>query len=113
SPLGGGILGGALKKATEGRRTSELAQKNIEKHRPKLERYEAFCRELGEGPADVALAWLLANPAVTSPIVGPRTREQLDGSLRALTLKLEPAVLEKLDEIWPGPGGPAPEAYAW
>lgn len=113
SPLGGGILGGALKKAAEGRRTSELAQKNIEKHRPQLERYEAFCKELGEQPADVALAWLLANPAVTSPIIGPRTIEQLDGSLRALTLKLDAAALETLDAIWPGPGGPAPEAYAW
>lgn len=113
SPLGGGILGGALKKAAEGRRTSELAQKNVEKHRPQLERYEAFCKELGEQPADVALAWLLANPAVTSPIIGPRTIEQLDGSLRALTLKLDAAALETLDAIWPGPGGPAPEAYAW
>ena len=39
--------------------------------------------------------------------------EQLEGSLRALEIKLSDEVLAKLDEIWPGPGGPAPEAYAW
>jgi aryl-alcohol dehydrogenase-like predicted oxidoreductase len=61
----------------------------------------------------VALAWLLHNPDVTSPIIGPRTMQQLEGSLRALKLKLSKADLAKLDEIWPGPGGEAPEAYAW
>jgi aryl-alcohol dehydrogenase-like predicted oxidoreductase len=68
---------------------------------------------MGERPADVALAWLLANPVVTAPIIGPRTVEQLESSRRALDVKLEPGVLSKLDEIFPGPGGPAPEAYAW
>ncbi len=113
SPLGGGVLGGVLQKIEEGRRASENAQKKLEKHRPKIEAYEAFCREMGEQPADVALAWLLHNPAVTAPIIGPRTMEQLDGSLRVLELKLDEAVLKRLDEIWPGPGGSAPEAYAW
>jgi aryl-alcohol dehydrogenase-like predicted oxidoreductase len=61
----------------------------------------------------VALAWLLANPIVTAPIIGPRTMEQLTGSLRALKIKLSKDTLKKLDEIWPGPGGEAPEAFAW
>lgn len=113
SPLAGGLLGGALAKAASGRRASERAQAAIEKHRPKLEAYEALCSELGEAPADVALAWLLRNPVVTAPIIGPRTMEQLDGSLRALEVSLDDATLEKLDEIFPGPGGRAPEAYAW
>lgn len=113
SPLAGGLLGGVLQKNSEGRRASEAIQNRIERHRGQLEAYEALCKELGEHPADVALAWLLANPAVTSPIVGPRTLEQLDTSLRALEIKLEPETLKKLDEIWPGPGGEAPEAYAW
>ncbi len=113
SPLAGGILGGALQKVNEGRRMSEDAQKRIEELRPQLEKYEAFCKELGEKPADVALAWLLHNPAVTSPIIGPRTMEQLEGSMRALEITLDEEALRKLDEIWPGPGGPAPEAYAW
>ena len=113
SPLDGGALGGALKKLSEGRRAEPNQRKNIARLEPQLRKYEALCRKLGESPADVALAWLLANPAVTAPIIGPRTLSQLTGSLRALTLKLKPDVMARLDEIWPGPGGEAPKAYAW
>ena len=113
SPLGGGLLAGALQKADTGRRSGEGVQQKIEKFRPKLEAYESFCRELGAEPADVALGWLLHNPVVTAPIIGPRTREQLDASLGALEVKLTPEHLAKLDEMFPGPGGEAPEAYAW
>ncbi len=112
SPLAGGLLGGALQKISEGRRASS-GNEEIKKHEAQLKAYEAFCRKLGEKPADVALAWLLTNPAVTAPIIGPRTMEQLDGSMRALKLKLSKKSLERLDEIWPGPGGEAPEAFAW
>ncbi|MFQ3568476.1 MAG: aldo/keto reductase [Aggregatilineales bacterium] len=112
SPLAGGILGGAL--AKEGsRRLRDHVQEKVNKHRPALEKYEAFCAEIGEHPADVALAWLLHQPAVTAPIIGPRTLEQLTGNLRALKIKLSDDQLKTLDEIFPGPGGPAPEAYAW
>lgn len=113
SPLAGGLLGGALQKATEGRRADPSRQQEIERRRPQLEAYETLCKELGESPADVALAWLLANPAVTAPIIGPRTMGQLEGSLRALEIALAPETLARLDEIWPGPGGEAPRAYAW
>jgi aryl-alcohol dehydrogenase-like predicted oxidoreductase len=113
SPLAGGMLGGALRKIKEGRRASQNQQKAIDEHRPKLEAYEALCEEIGEQPADVALAWMLHNPVVTAPIIGPRTIDQLEGSIRATKLKLKKDTLSKLDEIWPGPGGPAPEAYAW
>ena len=113
SPLGGGLLGGALGKLTEGRRASDRQRQAIERQRSQLEAYEGLCRELGEAPADVALAWLLHQPAVTAPIIGPRTMEQLTGATRAVELSLEKDTLEKLDRIWPGPGGEAPEAYAW
>jgi aryl-alcohol dehydrogenase-like predicted oxidoreductase len=113
SPLAGGILGGALAKEAEGRRASEQAQKRIEKHRAQLERYEAFCAEIGEQPADVALAWMLKNPVVTAPIIGPRTLEQLTGSMRVLDINLSAEQMKTLDDIFPGPGGAAPEAYAW
>jgi len=113
SPLAGGLLGGVLEKAKEGRRASERLQKSVERHRAQVEAYERLCRELGESPADVALAWLLANPAVTAPIIGPRTMEQLTGSLRALEITLSVEQLARLDRIWPGHGGEAPEAYAW
>ncbi len=114
SPLSGGLLGGALEKAIAGtRRVTPAGQRELEKVRPQLELYESFCRDLGEKPADVALAWVLGHPAVTSPIIGPRTLEQLTGSLRALEIKLDADAKAKLDAIWPGPGGEAPEAYAW
>jgi aryl-alcohol dehydrogenase-like predicted oxidoreductase len=113
SPLAGGVLGGALRKASEGRRTSEEARQVVEKHRPQLEAYEALCARIGESPAAVALAWILHNPIVTAPIIGPRTVEQLGPGMRALGLRLADDVLQELDRIWPGPGGEAPEAYAW
>jgi aryl-alcohol dehydrogenase-like predicted oxidoreductase len=113
SPLAGGMLAGALQKARDGRRSSELVEKDIVAHTEQLEAYETLCKSLGEHPADVALAWMLQNPAVTAPIIGPRTTQQLDGGLRALEVTLDEEVMAKLDEIWPGPGGEAPEAYAW
>jgi aryl-alcohol dehydrogenase-like predicted oxidoreductase len=113
SPLAGGILGGALQKATEGRRASEQTRNEIERHRSQLEAYEKLCADLGEGPADVALAWLLANPVVTAPIIGPRSVDQLDGALRAIEISLADEVFATLDQIFPGPGGTAPEAWAW
>jgi aryl-alcohol dehydrogenase-like predicted oxidoreductase len=113
SPMEGGLLSGALQKAKEGRRSEERTMKLIEKHRSKLEKYEPLCSGIGEKPGDVALAWLLQNPAVTSPIIGPRNMEQLTGTARALELKLSQEILKRLDEIWTGPGGEAPEAYAW
>ncbi len=113
SPLSGGLLGGALQKASEGRRAGERIQGMITKHRPALEAYEKLCAEIGEKPADVGVAWLLHRPGVTAPIVGPRTIAQLDDALHAEALKLSDDVMKKLDAIWPGPGGQAPEAYAW
>jgi aryl-alcohol dehydrogenase-like predicted oxidoreductase len=113
SPLSGGLLGGILQKIKEGRRADEDTQKDVKKYRSQIEAWEKFCKQKGEKPADAALAWLLANPVVTAPIIGPRTLEQLTGSLRALKIKFSKAEMKKLDEIWPGPGGEAPEAYAW
>jgi aryl-alcohol dehydrogenase-like predicted oxidoreductase len=113
SPLAGGMLGGILRKAREGRSASDQVRKRLEGHQSQVEEYEAFCDELGERPSDVALAWLLHQPGVTAPITGPRTLEQLEHSLRALEVELDDKALARLDQIWPGPGGPAPEAYAW
>lgn len=113
SPLAGGMLAGVPDKDTQGRRSDERTRNIIEKYRNQLEKYEALCSEIGEKPADVALAWLLHNPVVTGPIIGPRTVQQLNDSLRALEIELPENILNRLDEIWPGPGGEAPEAYAW
>jgi aryl-alcohol dehydrogenase-like predicted oxidoreductase len=113
SPLGGGLLGGVLSKEREGRRASPGMQETVDRRRSQLETWEGLCSELGEQPADVALAWLLHNPVLTAPIVGPRTIAQLEGALHALSITLDDELLQKLDAIWPGPGGEAPEAYAW
>ena len=113
SPIGMGLLDGVLRKIAEGRRASPRLQQQIEKLRPKLEVYEALCDELGEAPSNVALAWLLHNPVVTAAISGPRTVEQLRQNLKAPSLVLSRETMAKLDEIWPGPGGEAPVAYAW
>jgi aryl-alcohol dehydrogenase-like predicted oxidoreductase len=110
SPLAGGLLGGVLDRPAEGRRAN-LAQA-IENNRAELEAWERFCKELGEEPANVALAWLLHNKAVTAPIIGPRTMAQLDGSLRALEITLSEDALQRLNEIFPG-FKPSPEGYAW
>ena len=114
SPLHGGLLAGILRKeAGSGRSGGGRAAGTLAGMRPQIEAYEAFCTDLGEDPAAVGLAWLLHQPAVTAPIVGPSTLDQLDGALRALEIKLDGGSLGRLDEIFPGPGGAAPEAYAW
>ena len=112
SPLGGGLLGGILAKQEAGRRSDNFAQERLAKNRTKIEAYERLCNEIGRPPGEVALAWLLHNPVVTAPIIGPRTLEQLESALKAIPLKLDEEVLKKLDQIFP-PSGEAPEAYAW
>jgi aryl-alcohol dehydrogenase-like predicted oxidoreductase len=112
SPLWRGLLAGVLD-AQGGRRSSTVVKEALDRWRPQVEAYEKFCAELGTPPAEVALAWVLANPVVTSPIIGPRTLDQLEGSMRALDVTLDDATMKRLDEIWPGPGEPAPESYAW
>ena len=112
SPLGSGLLGGSVGQG-DGRRSSDGMKMAADWLRDTLDAWEKLCAELGERPADVALAWLLSNPVVTAPIIGPRTLEQFEGSLRSVDIELDGEVLARLDKIFPGPGGPAPEAYAW
>jgi len=113
SPLAGGLLGGMIGKGDRKRRNDSWAKQRLAKHRKAITAYEALSRKLGEKPAHVGLAWLLHQKAVTAPIIGPRTLEQLEGTMRVLKIKLSPDTLKKLDTIFPGPGGRAPEAYAW
>ncbi len=113
SPLAGGLLAGALSRERQGRRADEGLAKQVDKFRSRISGYEELCRGLGAAPGEVALAWLLTNPVVTAPIIGPRTVAQLESAVKATDLTLDPATLKKLDEIFPGPGGEAPMAYAW
>ncbi|NGO69232.1 aldo/keto reductase [Streptomyces boncukensis] len=117
SPLHGGLLGGALRKSREGadgrtasgRAADALAHTSV---REQIAAYEALADKHELAPGALALAWLLTRPGVTGPIVGPRTREQLDSALRAVELNLSEEVLDALDTVFPGPG-PSPEAFAW
>ena len=113
SPLAGGLLGGALEKVATGRRSNPNMTARVEEKRGQLEAYERLCREIGSPPGEVALAWLLQNPAVSAPIIGPRTMEQLESAVRATEIELDDDALARLDAIFPGPGGDAPKAYAW
>ncbi|MEU2548346.1 aldo/keto reductase [Streptomyces roseolus] len=115
SPLHGGLLGGVLRKETEGKRRTEGRAAETLADPAKRERFQAYEDLLdkhGLAPGEVGLAWLLTRPGVTGPIVGPRTPEQLAGALRALELDLSDELLAELDAIFPGPG-PSPEAFAW
>jgi aryl-alcohol dehydrogenase-like predicted oxidoreductase len=113
SPLQGGLLGGVLRKAGQSDgRSAQRAQALTPAQREQLQAYEDFCDKLGEEPGTVALAWLLHQPAVTAPIIGPRTAGQLDTALKALDVKLDTDALARLDEIFPG-HRTAPEDYAW
>ncbi|WP_433752153.1 aldo/keto reductase [Paenibacillus amylolyticus] len=112
SPLDGGLLGRNALQKLEGTRSGGIAGR-IEQQQTQLEDFAALCRDLGEPQDTVALSWVAANPAVTAPIIGPRTLEQFETALKCLDVTLDEAVLKRLDEIFPGPGGHAPNAYAW
>lgn len=112
SPMAGGLLGGKALNPEAGSRSAQ-SQSAVDAHRDKLVAFAELCKELGEGEATVALAWILASPALTSVVIGPRTCEQVGSALRAAELKLDDSTMAKLNDIFPGPGGAAPEAYAW
>jgi aryl-alcohol dehydrogenase-like predicted oxidoreductase len=115
SPLQGGLLAGILRKQVErGRRVQagDRAQETLAREEVRVRSYEELCESVGEEPAVVALAWLLQQPGVTGPVVGPRTVAQLNGALRALEVRLDGAVLGRLNDLFPG-YKTAPEDYAF
>ena len=114
SALHRGMLTGVLRRERAGEESigTRYDAADFERRRPQLEQYEALCEEIGEHPAHVGLAWVLSRPGVTGPVTGPATIDQLNDSLRALEFTLEPEVLARLDEIFPGKKT-APEEYAW
>ena len=113
SPVDGGMLAGAVEKEKSGRRGDDWITSRLERDRAKISAYEALCGKIGHEPAQVAMAWLLHNPAVTAPSIGPRTLKHLEDAVRATEIRLDQETLQALDRIFPGPGGAAPEAYAW
>lgn len=103
SPLGGGLL------------SRHVRDRQIEDEvlHHQLQQFHRLSIEAGENEDTLALAWLLSNPAVTAPIIGPRTPEQLYDAVRAVEISMNDCLMKDLDKIFPGPGGQAPEAYAW
>ena len=112
SPLGGGLLAGHGAGGGSARSSAAWNAASPER-REQVRRFGELAAGLGEKPSVVALAWVLAQPDLTAPIIGPRTTEQFDDARHALELTLSDETLAQLDEIFPGPGGAAPEAYAW
>jgi aryl-alcohol dehydrogenase-like predicted oxidoreductase len=112
SPLEGGLLGGVIKKTVTGRRNLDEIIDKLKRNRNQIESWEKFCKNIGEDPANVALAWLIHQDGITTPIIGPRTIQQLKSSMRSLEIKFDSESLEKLDDIFP-PAGQSPQHYAW
>jgi len=110
SPLGGGLLSGV---STDLNTRSAGLSVVRDGKKEQLAKFERFAKERGWTPAATGLAWLLHQPGVTGPIVGPRTVAQLESAVGALDIRLGVEDLAALDAIFPGPGGQAPEAYAW
>jgi aryl-alcohol dehydrogenase-like predicted oxidoreductase len=112
SPLAGGLLSGGSSDATARSSSASMKERRTERQ-DQLDAYERFAKERGWTPASLGLAWLLHQPSVTGPIIGPRTVAQLESAVSALDIELGADDLAALDELFPGPGGQAPEAYAW
>jgi aryl-alcohol dehydrogenase-like predicted oxidoreductase len=110
SPLAGGLLSGG---SANGRSASADVKNRRAERGLQFDAYEAFAAERGWSAAALGLAWLLHQPGVTGPIIGPRTVAQLESAVSAVDITLSVDELRALDELFPGPGGQAPEAYAW
>jgi NDP-hexose C3-ketoreductase / dTDP-4-oxo-2-deoxy-alpha-D-pentos-2-ene 2,3-reductase len=106
SPLAGGVLGGTSNDNEKGRRAA-LPQSQT------IAAFQELSHSLGHSAGDLALAWLARQPGVTAPIIGPRTRAQFESCVAALAIEFDTETLDRIDALFPGPGGTAPEAYAW
>ncbi len=102
SPLLRGVLGVDLLNPGN-RKLDAVAEAMTEKMRPQLLEYAKLCSDLGEKPANVTLAWEMAHPAVTGPVIGPATVEDLEEMLRSVEIKLTDDVLDEIDRIFPPP----------
>jgi aryl-alcohol dehydrogenase-like predicted oxidoreductase len=110
SPLAGGWLTGRYRKGTEPPQSTRAERipwrydLTLPENQRKLDAADALAvlaEEAGMTLIQLALAFVLQHPAVTAPIIGPRTMEQLDSQLAALEVTLDPAVLDRIDEIVP------------
>jgi aryl-alcohol dehydrogenase-like predicted oxidoreductase len=112
SPLNGGWLTGRWRKGTEDttptsparQRLADRYDLSLPENQRKLDAAEQLAQladEAGIPLVQLAIAWAANHPAVTAPIIGPRTMEQLEGQLPAADLALDQALLDRIDEIVP------------
>ncbi|HEX8234697.1 MAG TPA: aldo/keto reductase [Abditibacteriaceae bacterium] len=106
SPLAGGMLTGKYKRGKKGPKGSryESGKFRSGEEVPEaawdvIELAEQMAKEKGAKMDAFALAWTLANPAVTSPIIGPRTMEQLEGNLKALSVQITDEDKQRIDAV--------------
>jgi aryl-alcohol dehydrogenase-like predicted oxidoreductase len=110
SPLYRGVLGIDLLEPGK-RPLSNESQRVVEKYRPQLTEYARLCHDIGEPVGAVTIAWQLAHPAITASIIGPCTPKDLEELIHADDIKLSESSMKRIDEIFPGTGGPAPWSY--
>jgi aryl-alcohol dehydrogenase-like predicted oxidoreductase len=108
SPMGTGLLTGTMTAERIGRMPADdWRRRSREFREPRLSRHLALARLLaeigathgGRSAGEVAIAWTLANPAVTGAIVGARSAEQVDGFRGALSLRLTPEELGRIQQF--------------
>jgi aryl-alcohol dehydrogenase-like predicted oxidoreductase len=108
SPLAGGVLTGKYSRSDltapsgddSARKSFNVALGAVtERNLAIIDVVTEVAAELGRTPAEVGLAWTLQNPAVTAPVIGARTVEQLQQNLGALEVELTPGQLARLDEV--------------
>lgn len=116
APLAGGLLSGKYRAGAErpagARYTSKSAPfaRDNETALQTIEKYVAWCDSRGYDPSQVALAWVLQQPGVTSPIIGPKNVAQYEAYLTAATLTLTSEDYAALDQLFP-PGTHVSEYY--
>lgn len=111
-PLQGGMLSGSLLRQVEsGQRSEKYLGQMAPQRKKQLEDYRDLCHAYGQNEAAVSMAWLLSRPGVTAPLVGPRTVQQLEDSLKVLEWSIPAELEQQLDILFPGPGGAAPKSY--
>jgi aryl-alcohol dehydrogenase-like predicted oxidoreductase len=109
SPLEGGWLTGKYRKGETNPKDSprsikwvgDLADPKFARRIEVVEALAEIAEDAGIGMTELALAWVLRNPAVTSAIIGPRTMEQLEGNLKALELAVDDDLARKIDDLVP------------
>jgi len=122
SPLAGGWLSGKYRKGQDMPKSSreqmipDRYDMSLEANQRKLDAADALAalaEETGISLIEMALAFVIRHPGVTSAIIGPRTMEQLEGQLGAAEVELSEDVLDRIDEIVPPGTNVNPADKGW